>query len=63
MCNKITLNNLHQAGPSKPILSPLRYGCVLFMQYAVRMRHIMLSTVACLALPYFSTLSHKQQFI
>jgi len=31
----------------------------LFIQHAMRMRHIMLSFVAYLFLPYFSTLAHK----
>jgi hypothetical protein len=31
----------------------------LFMQHAKRMRRIVLSNVARLAVPYFSTLSHK----
>ena len=37
-------------------------GCVcvaLVIQHAKRMRHIIFSFVACLAVPYFSTLFHK----
>jgi reverse gyrase len=35
--------------------------CVaLVIQHAKRMRRIISSSVACLALPYFSTLSHKR---
>jgi hypothetical protein len=32
----------------------------LIIQHAMRICHIILSSVACLALPYSSTLSHKQ---
>jgi len=32
----------------------------LVIQYAVRMRHITLSSVACLAVPYSSILSQKR---
>ena len=42
----------------------IRYSeCVfaaLVIQYAMRMRCIILSTVACLALPYFSTLFYER---
>jgi hypothetical protein len=31
----------------------------LFIQHAMRMRHVLLSSVAYVVLPYFSTLAHK----
>jgi hypothetical protein len=30
------------------------------IQHAIRMRHIILSSVACPVVPYFSTVSHKR---
>jgi hypothetical protein len=35
-----------------------RVSVALFVQYAKRLRRIILPSVACLAVPYFSTLSH-----
>jgi hypothetical protein len=32
----------------------------LVIQHAIRMHRIILASVACLVLPYFSTLSHKR---
>jgi hypothetical protein len=42
------------------ILHILSVTIALVIQHAMRMRRIILSSVACLALPYFSTLSHKR---
>ena len=37
-----------------------RVSVVLVFQHAERMRPIILLSAACLAVPYFSTLSHKR---
>jgi hypothetical protein len=45
------------------VLNTLRTVCILalLIRHATRMRRIMLPSVACLALPYIPTLSHKRQ--
>jgi hypothetical protein len=42
------------------VLNILSVSVALVIQHAKRMRHVVLPSVACLALAYFSTLSHKQ---
>jgi hypothetical protein len=37
----------------------LSVSVVFVIQHAIRMRRFMFSSVACVAPPYFSTLSHK----
>jgi hypothetical protein len=42
------------------VLHILSVSVALLTQHAMRMRHIILSSFACLALPYFSTLSDNR---
>jgi len=37
-----------------------RMSVALFIQHAKRMRRIVFSSLACMVLPYYSTLSHKR---
>jgi hypothetical protein len=43
------------------VLHILSVSAALVMEHAMRMRRIILSPVACLAVQHFSTLSHKWQ--
>jgi hypothetical protein len=42
------------------VLNILSVFVALVIQHAKRMRRIILSSVACLAVPYFFTFSHKR---
>jgi hypothetical protein len=47
------------ADEKQNILHILIMSVALFIRHAKRMRHIILSSVVCLSVPYFPTLSHK----
>jgi hypothetical protein len=47
-------------GKAKSLTYSQWVSVAFFIQHAKRMRRVILPSVACLAVPYFSTLSHKQ---
>jgi hypothetical protein len=50
------------SGKAMGIAQPVCAFVALCIQHATRMRLIILSSVACLGLSYFSTLSHKRHY-
>jgi hypothetical protein len=49
------------AGEKQKVLHILSVSVASVTQHAMCMCHIILSSVACLVLPYFSTFSHKRR--
>ena len=58
--NQARLLNRCCRGKARDITHSECASVALAIQHAKRMRHIILSSVACPALPYFNTLSHKR---
>jgi len=58
LCNTETRSRKHCC--SGKLLHSEWVSVALVVHHAMRLRHIMLPSVACLVLPYSSTLSHKQ---
>jgi hypothetical protein len=59
--NTEVLSRIHCcSGKAMSILYSESVSAALVTQHAMRMRRIILPSVACPALPYFSTLSHKR---
>jgi hypothetical protein len=62
-CNIEALSRNHCChGKAISITSSECVSVALVIQHAKRMHHVILSSVACWALPYFSTLSHTSRF-
>jgi hypothetical protein len=59
--NKALASNYCYRGKAISILYSECVSVALVTQHAVRMRHIILSSVICPAVPYFSTFSYKRQ--
>jgi hypothetical protein len=60
-CNSEARSRNHFCrGKAISITNSERVSVALVTQHAKRVRRIISSSVACLALPYFSTLSHKR---
>jgi len=53
------LRNQFYPGKAISISHSVCVSVALVIQHSKHMRHVILSSVACLALRYFSTLSHK----
>jgi len=57
------LRNHHCGAKERSTAYSVCVSVVLGTQHAKHMRHIILSSVDCPAVPYFFTLSHKPQFL
>jgi hypothetical protein len=62
--HNVTLRRVHATSLAMQYLNEMMsfssVFLLIFFQHAKRMRRIILSTVACPAVQYFSTLSHKR---
>jgi hypothetical protein len=61
----VALRHVHvtiSAVEKQLVLHILSLSIVFVIQHAMRIRRIILSSVACLSAPYYSTLSHTARF-